>query len=149
MSQFKKLQAQHEVTFNVFITFQVMSSVLNEVESRLEMLSHFSLIPDNAEYVASELENIIDVLGIIIQNSRNNERPILLRQRAYSLQLTVINCLTVTSTASINAVGIAGARVTVSRGRGRPRINLNMDQIELLREAGYTWNEVGECFVSE
>ena len=31
--------------------------------------------------------------------------------------------------------------------RGRPKITINLDQVELLRSAGYTWNEIGDAFL--
>ena len=47
---------------------------------------------------------------------------------------------------TIPPVGIQQFRVYLHSGTvGRPRLVVNIEQVELLRAYGYTWNEVSEC----
>ncbi len=47
---------------------------------------------------------------------------------------------------TIPAIGIQPFRIYLHSGNvGRPRLLVNMDQVELLRGCGYTWDEVSGC----
>lgn len=48
---------------------------------------------------------------------------------------------------SVSALGFGDSSLQMGSSRGRPKISINVDQVELLRLAGYTWNEIGDAFM--
>lgn len=63
------------------------------------------------------------------------------------MQFRWISNLSHVSCCTQPAVGITNARVELihSSGGGRPKIKISVDQVEVLRSAGYTWDEVASA----
>ena len=69
----------------------------------------------------------------------------LLRSRALRLQFALLRT---EQTSSVTALGFGdSATRQISASRGHPRIIVNVDQVELLRSAGYTWDDVADAFL--
>ena len=92
----------------------------------------------------TQLEIVIGVLDEMLQNNSyiDDTEIVSLRSRAIHMQyLWTGNLATPTCTQRI--VGINGPLIYEhSTGPGRPKIKVNLDQVELLRSAKYTWDEV-------
>lgn len=61
------------------------------------------------------------------------------------MQLTWISNYSVTRSCTEPVVVGSSSRST--HGRGCPKVHLNMDQVELLRSTGFTWNEVADSMM--
>ena len=82
------------------------------------------------------LDQVIAIFGLCPELSS-------LRSRAQRLHFALYSG----PSTSVAAQGFGDSSLQIRSTRGRPKITINLDQVELLRSAGYTWNEIGDAFL--
>ena len=91
------------------------------------------------------IDSIIVLLDAMIIQFGCSQGLALLRSRALRLQFALLRT---EQTSSVTALGFGdSATRQISASCGRPRIIVNIDQVELLRSAGYKWDDVADAFL--
>ena len=101
------------------------------------------------DYYVCRLEVCVTVLEEAIQLTQEsvyrNEYQLLLNMRQEAIRL-LREAVCKENECTIPAVGVTPFQLISRTGYvGRPRVLINVDQIELLRSAGFTWQEVADA----
>ena len=102
------------------------------------------------DYILTRLESLINTLEQCIQllslsNSFTLECSLLERFRKELLK-QLRQLMYGVNDCTVPPVAMSGYCLQInSHSRGRPRFIINLDQVELLRSCGYTWNEVANA----
>ena len=117
--------------------------------TELSTLSETGNSTATADYCTDRIESVIDCIDELISayDCSAHVQGFLSLRRRLSQMLLVWRRMSIRR-CSVAAVG-GGSAVEVHRtsGRGRPKIYINVDQVELLRSGGYTWDEIADCFL--
>ena len=127
------------------VSAQAFATVIHGVEGMISEIT--TRASSDTDYCISRVESVMGNIDEVISaysESDNIQRFSSLRLQLSQLQLSLRN--TTATTCSVAAVGCCST-TEVQSSRGRPKIHINVDQVELLRSAGYTWNEVADCFL--
>ena len=123
--------------------YKVITAILSEVHRTLDHLE-FPIFPRDDDYSSTSIDSILVLLDQMIVIFGLSPEIVSLRNRALRLQFALL----LGPNTSVAAQGFGDSSRQLSRvTRGRPKININLDQVELLRSAGYTWNEIGDAFL--
>ncbi len=127
------------------MVLQDVISSLNRIEESLAFLSTLSPTINDSDYRNTQAEQMSHILDWILQHCTDSDclrRATTLRQsNSRLLLLWQDNFVLGSCTEACHAIRGAGM-VNAPTGVGRPRVVLNMDQVDLLRSAGFTWREV-------
>lgn len=119
--------------------------------SELVVLSDTGTSTATANYCTDRIESTIDCIDELISAygySTYVQRFQTLRSRLSQMLLAWRHTSISIRRCSVAAVGDGSAvEVHHASGRGRPKIYINVDQVELLRSGGYTWDEIADCFL--
>lgn len=125
-------------------SLQVLSTIVCEVQRALDQLESQPRVSQDTDYCSTRVDSIIILLDAMIVQFEYSQELVSLRSRALRLQFAL---LFREHTNSTSAHGFGESSLRISAGRGRPRIMVNVDQVEMLRSAGYTWNEIADAFL--
>ncbi len=123
----------------------MITSVVQAAEDFLSQCGSSTATRDSSlqDYLISRLESLITNLEALMQCIGDNARVRQVRRRAceYLHRFQHGERSTSQSVAGINLFNVTQH----SGRRGRPLIVLNIEQVELLRSAGFTWQEVAKA----
>ena len=133
---------------------QAVGTIIQSLESmvtELILLSDTGTSAATADYCTDRIESTIDCIDELISaydHSTHVQRFLTLRRRLSQMLLVWRHTSLNVRRCSVAAVG-GGSSVEVHQAsvRGRPKIYINVDQVELLRSGGYTWDEIADCFL--
>ncbi len=117
---------------------------------RLQFIRTLSPTVENADYSVTQLERILDILDEVLQDQSSviNATSIgCLRERVAGLHYTWSSRLIISTSCTEPIRGACDVMSYNSSTRGRPKMGINMDQVELLRCAGYAWGEIADVFL--
>ena len=95
-----------------------------------------------------ELERAIDVTDMILQATTGSGKFTRIRSRLTALYEHWMLSLNRLSHCTQVAVGIEGGSQTGVCVAGRPPVCVNLNLVELLRSAGYTWDEISKALMT-
>ncbi len=107
-----------------------LNDILMELEIALCTAEHLlqAIVFDHFQYPLQEVQEIVREL---------NQSQLQMRNQLFSLH---------SQTCSVTARNVTGnlTRQVYSELPGRPLLDVNLDQVELLRDAGYTWQDIAD-----
>ena len=131
---------------------QDVATCLARIKEQCAFLMGISPTMENIDFRNTQAELMLYLLDWILQHCSDPEclqRAIQLREASTRLLLSCQRSNQVSCTQVCQ--GIRGAGMThASTGVGRPRVVVNIDNVELLRSAGFTWKEallVSRCTI--
>ena len=119
--------------------------ILSEVRRTLDYVE-FPLFPsldDADDYSLTSIDGVLVLLDQMIAIFGLHSDLLSLRSRALRLHFALYSG----PSTSVAAQGFGDSSIQTRPTRGRPKITINLDQVELLRSAGYTWYEIGDAFM--
>ena len=135
------------VATHVVCRYYSTSCVLTgEIEGLIERVCNANDRQD-AESIVDELERAIDVIDMLLQTTTGSGKLVRVRSRLTALYEHWMLSLNRLSHCTQVAVGIEGGSQTGVGIAGRPLVCVNLDLVELLRSAGYTWDEISKALM--